>query len=422
MYDVCIIGAGTSGLMAAIAASQSASAIVIDGNKKPGQKLKLTGGGRCNVTNNRPVDDVIAHIPGNGKFLYSAFSQFNNYDIIDFFNEHGVQLIEEDHGRLFPYTHRSQTIVDTLIDVCQKQNVQFHLKDKVEHLQEINGQFEIMLESQEHIYARCVIIATGGITYRQTGSTGDGFKWAKSFGHTVTPLYPTEAPLISNAPFIQSRQLQGLSLQNIELSVIGDNDKVLEHHVMDMIFTHFGLSGPAALRCSMAINQWLKTHDVATVKLNLYPQWKTQNYKSFFEEKISTCGNKSIKNALSTLAPERYLSFLLSQSHIDESKPLKQITQKEILNLIKQCQGLEIPIIRTYPLEKAFVTGGGVSVKEINPKTMESKKQPQLFFCGEVLDINGYTGGYNITAAFSTGYVAGIHAAEIASYFHYESY
>ena len=420
MIDVCIIGAGTSGLMAAIAASENgASVTVIDKNKRAGKKLRLTGGGRCNVTNAYSVEEIISHIPGNGRFLYSAFSQFNNQDIQSFFETHGVSLKEEDHGRLFPTTDSSKTIVDTLVKTCQKQGVHFIYNDEVTRLLVENKQVTgVVLHSGKVIHSHTTIIATGGITYRYTGSTGDGYRLAKAVGHHVTPLYPTEAPLVSDETFIKDKTLQGLSLRDVTLSVM-DEKKVLDAHTMDLLFTHFGLSGPCALRSSTAINHYLKNHDQAIVAINAKPGLKKEAFLKLFKEQQTKWGDKKVKNTFTNFVPERYFIFLCQQAGIDINQPLKQLTLKNGEQLYEKLTDFKMTIKRTWPLEKAFVTGGGVHLKEINPKTMESKKCAQLFFCGEVLDINGHTGGYNITAAFSTGYVAGKHAAEIASYYHY---
>lgn len=413
MYDLCIIGAGTSGLMASIAASlYGARVLVIDKNKRPGKKLRLTGGGRCNVTNLRPVDDLIAHIPGNGQFLHSAFSQFDNQDIIHFFEEHHVPLKEEDNGRMFPVSNSSRTIVDTLVQTALSQGVDFRLQTKVTNIltrdQKVTG---VLLDDQTTIQCSNVIIATGGATYTYTGSTGDGYRLAKKLGHHITELYPTESPLVSEEPFIQNRSLQGLSLRDVQLTVIDSQHKVKEQHTMDLLFTHFGLSGPCALRCSMAINQLLKHQKEVTVLLNSKPDWTVADFKALLQSTDAHCRDKAVKNALSSVLPERFLQFTLEQAQIKPTQPFKQITPKQWEQWIQQVQQLPIRIVKTWPMEKSFVTGGGIQLKEVNPKTMESKLVQGLYFAGEVLDINGYTGGFNITAAFSTGYVAGMHAA-----------
>lgn len=420
-YDVIIIGGGTSGMMAAVSAAENgARTLLIEKNKRVGKKLLLTGGGRCNVTNNREPADIIQHIPGNGKFLYSAFSQFDNHQIMAFFEENGVSLKEEDHGRMFPVSNRSKTIVDCLHDKMIELGVTILQEDPVKRLliedQRIVG---VQLESGNRQIAPCVIVATGGRTYQQTGSTGDGYRFAKKAGHTVTPLFPTEAPLLSQEPFITNKTLQGLALQDIKISVLNQKNKEIVSHEMDLLFTHFGISGPAALRCSMFVNKELESRQNVTVVIDALPNKSDSQLISEFAQRRAESEQKSIKNALKNLLPERYLDFLISQTDIDSSATMKSLSEKERDQLIAIIKHFPITVNGTWPIEKSFVTGGGISLKEINPKSLESKLIAGLFFTGEVLDVNGYTGGYNITAAFVTGHVAGKHAAEIASYYNY---
>lgn len=410
-YDVIVIGAGTAGLMAAISSAENgARVLLIDKNKRVGKKLLLTGGGRCNVTNNRPVEDLIHHIPGNGKFLYSTFHQFNNLDIMAFFEENGVSLKEEDHGRMFPVTDKSKTIVDTLMAKCLALGVDFHQKEKVVKLL-IKEQLLGVRTETEKFYAPCVIITTGGRTYPATGSTGDGYRFAKQAGHTVTLLYPTESPLVSNEDFILERTLQGISLRDVQLSVL-DGKRVVVQHTMDLLFTHFGVSGPAALRCSAFVNQLLEKQPEVIMELDQFPE---RSLDSLVAE-LSVHSKKTAKNAWRTLLQERLLLFFLEKAEIDPETPVDQLNRDAINRFAGLLKSFQFSVYKTFPLEKSFVTGGGVSLKEIVPKTMESKLVPGLFFAGEVLDVNGYTGGYNITAAFATGHVAGQHAAEAASY------
>lgn len=415
-YDVIIIGAGTSGMMAAISASQlGAKTLLIEKNKRIGKKLLLTGGGRCNVTNNRSPEDVIRHIPGNGRFLHSAFSQFDNHDLIAFFKQQGVQLKEEDHGRMFPISNQSKTIIETLQKRIQEEHVTLWTETVVkEVLVQEEKVVGVQLQSGKQISASTVIIATGGKTYPHTGSTGDGYQFAKKTGHTITPLYATESPLISDEFFIQQKTLQGLALQDISLSVINEKGKAVITHEMDVLFTHFGLSGPAALRCSMFVQKQIEKQKSAIVRLDALPHKKPNQLVQWVFKQKKADKNKSVKNALKGLLPERYLHFLLEKAQIDTDKPIKQLTEKEIENFVFLIKNLDIHITKTWPLDKSFVTGGGVTLKQIHPKSMESKLISGLFFTGELLDINGYTGGYNITAAFITGFVAGKHAATLA--------
>lgn len=420
-YDVIVVGGGTSGMMAAVSAAENgARTLLIEKNKKVGKKLLLTGGGRCNVTNNREPEDIIQHIPGNGKFLYSAFSQFDNHQVMAFFQENGVPLKEEDHGRMFPVSNRSRSIVDCLHDKMLSLGVTILQEDPVKRLviedQRILG---VQLVSGERQIAPCVIISTGGRTYQQTGSTGDGYRFAKKAGHTVTPLFPTEAPLLSNESFILNKSLQGLALQDIKISVLNQKNKEIVSHEMDLLFTHFGLSGPAALRCSMFVNRELETRQAVTVTIDALPNKSPGQLKAEFAKRRQEGEQKALKNGLKNLLPERYLDFLISQTDIDSATTMKSLSEKERDQLISLIKSFAMTINGTWPIEKSFVTGGGISLKEINPKSLESKLVHGLFFTGEVLDINGYTGGYNITAAFVTGHVAGKHAAEIASYYNY---
>lgn len=412
-FDVIVIGGGPAGMMTSITAAMNGYKVALfEKNKRLGKKLLMTGGGRCNVTNNRPVEDLITHIPGNGRFLYSTFAQFDNQDIMNFFNERGVALKEEDHGRIFPVSNKSATIVDTLKKELESLNVELHFKEPVEKIISDGTTIQGVRTAEGDYSAKSVVITTGGITYPSTGAQGDGYRFAKSVGHHVTPLYPTESPIFLTDDFVAAKSLQGLSLQDVSLSVVDQKNKTVASHEMDLLFTHFGVSGPAALRCSSFVNQLLRTQETVTLKLDCFPQLTKDELLAEIKERGSA-STKQLKNALTGILPERLLSFFLEKVGISELT-FAQTSNEQCAQLIDYCKNWSLTANKTFGLEKSFVTGGGVELKEVNPKDLASKKIPGLYFAGEVLDVNGYTGGYNITTAFCTGYVAGTNAAYYA--------
>lgn len=414
-FDVIVIGGGPSGLMAAIGAAENhAKVLLIDKGNKLGRKLAISGGGRCNVTNRLPVEEIIKHIPGNGRFLYSGFSIFNNEDIIVFFENLGIALKEEDHGRMFPVSNKAQSVVDALLNELDRLNVSIQTNSPVKSIQYNDDHTKtIFLQNGKQETCHSIIIAVGGKSVPHTGSTGDGYAWAEKAGHTITELFPTEVPVTSKESFIKDKTLQGLSLRDIALSVLNPKGKALITHKMDMIFTHFGISGPAVLRCSQFVVKALKKWNLeeVTVSIDAFPETKEQVLFQQLMQMIKTEPKKAIKNTLKGFLVERYLLFLLELAEIDPSAQGATISQDKLKLFISYCKSFSFKVNGTLPLEKAFVTGGGVSIKEIVPQTMESKLMPGLFFCGEILDIHGYTGGYNITSAFITGRLAGVNAA-----------
>lgn len=412
-YDVIVIGGGPSGLMAAISAAESGSkTLLIEKGNKLGTKLAISGGGRCNVTNRLPRDEIIQHIPGNGKFLYGAFSVFNNYDIIDFFENMGVELKEEDHGRMFPASNSSKSVVQTLINKLKALNVQIWLNTPVKAIHFGDSQHTVILENKEKLNSQSIIIATGGKSVPHTGSTGDGYAWAKKAGHTITDLYPTEVALTSNENFIKNKRLQGLSLRNISLSVLNKRNRPIITHQMDMVFTHFGISGPAVLRCSQfVVKEIMRGRKCVTMALDVLPTETVESLNKKMLQEMDQSPKKTFRNVVKGIIPERLLDYFLEEINVDEHVKAGNISHQKVHELCKLIKGFTFTVNGSLSLEKAFVTGGGVSTKEIVPNTMESKITERLFFCGEILDIHGYTGGYNITAALITGRVAGLHAA-----------
>ena len=436
-FDVLVVGAGSSGLMATInAASQGARVLLLEKNKRPGRKLLLSGGGRCNVTNRTSRQDLIAHIPGNGKFLYSALNQFDQDDIIDFFQSRGVALKEEDHGRMFPVTNSARTILDTLLAELEALDVTIWYEAPVERLlldREAGRVRGVLLASGREVLAPAVVLAVGGRAYPKTGATGDGYAWARAAGHTIERLYATEAPLLSQDSFIVDKSLQGVSLRDVAVTVwdaegapsassqvrtAGNTPakqssapaKAIVTHQMDMIFTHFGFSGPAILRCSGHVNQWLFAHPEAE-SCRLTVNFQPNLTQTELSAQAEAGRDKQLLTLLKQWVPERLALVLCQQLGVAPETAFKQLTHAQIAQLWQLMTAFPLSATGSQPLEKGFVTGGGVSTKEVNPKTMESKLTQGLFFCGEFLDINGYTGGYNITAAFVTGTIAGQYAA-----------
>src|SRR5690625_4447703 len=414
-YDVIVIGGGPSGLMAAIAAAEhGANTMLLEKGKKLGKKLAISGGGRCNVTNRLPEEEIIKHIPGNGRFLYSAFSVFNNEDIIAFFENLDVALKEEDHGRMFPVSNSAKSVVDALIHQLEKLQVTVQINTKAEAVHYDEHHHTVILSGGEKINTKAIVIAAGGKAVPHTGSTGDGYPWAKKAGHTITDLYPTEVALTSSEKFIKQKQLQGLSLRNVALSVLDKRNKKMITHQMDMIFTHFGISGPAVLRCSQFVVKELKKgRNSIPMELDLLPETHQDALHRKLFDYVEINPRKSIKNMLKELidVPERFITFLLAQHEIDEDIKVSNISKDIIHTIVQQIKQFTFHVDGSLSIEKAFVTGGGIKTNEIIPSTMESKLTDRIFFCGEILDIHGYTGGYNITAALVTGRLAGMNAA-----------
>lgn len=384
MNKIVIIGGGPSGMMAAISAKMHNpidEVILLEGNKELGRKLKLTGGGRCNVTANVSNEEVIKNVVKNGKFLYSSLSNFNTDDIINFFNENNCSLKEEDHFRMFPVTNKAFDIVNTLEEKMNSLGVKIKFNQLVEKV--TMDQVITATTSFNYDY---LIVATGGITLPATGSNGSGHDFAKEFGHSITELIPAEVPLVSNDEVIQSKVLQGLSFNDVTISMLNDKGKIKKSITHDLLFTHFGLSGPGALRISFDVINELKKKEEVTVSIDFLPSLKLNS--------LLNDVNKLDELIKENNLPERLIKYLRTISTSNE----------ELIELLKS---FKVTVYTTRGFKNAFVTNGGVLLKEIDPSTLKSKLNDKISFCGEVLDINAYTGGFNITAALSTGYTAG---------------
>ncbi len=398
--------------MAAISAAETGAKVsLLEKMPSPGRKILITGKGRCNFTNRCELADFPKYFPNNGLFLYSALRAFDNQDLIDFFASRGVHSKVERGGRLFPVSDKAADIVAALVRAASGVGVQILTGRTVQSVKTCNDRVTGVVYGTETVPADAVVLATGGLSYPGTGSTGDGYRMAKELGHTVTPLTPALVPLETVENWV--RELQGLSLKNVEATV-RVNERKVDSEFGEMMFTHFGLSGPIILSLSQAVSKALKQspRPEIVVDINLKPALTAETLDKRLQRDFAAFVRKQFKNSLGDLLPAKMIPVIIQQSGILPEKPVHQITREERLRLVTLFQNLRCTIRGTRPVAEAVVTAGGVEVKEIQPKTMESKLVRGLFFAGEILDVDGYTGGFNLQAAFSTGFVAGRSAAK----------
>ena len=400
-------------MLAAIGAARSgAQVLLLEKMKSPGRKLMITGKGRCNITNACTMQDMIAMLPGNGKFLYGAFHQFTNDDIIDLLERHGLPTKVERGGRVFPQSDKALDVVETLEKILRESGVKLLTHKRVTGLFIKNQQvYDVEVNGEEQLHADAVILTTGGASYPGTGSTGDGYKLAEQAGHTIVPPTPALVPLESDDEDIQA--LQGLSLKNIQGTLL-EGEKVLGQEFGEMLFTHFGVSGPIILTLSRAASKrWQKNPKaVLDLSIDLKPALTDQQLDARLQRDFQKYSRKQLKAGLHDLLPQKMIPVVIDRACLKADRDVNQITRKERQRLVDTLKHFMVPLSGTRPLEEAIVTAGGVSLKEINPSTFASKLVPNLYFAGEVMDVDGYTGGYNLQAAFSSGYAAGIHAAQ----------
>ena len=406
MSKVIIIGGGAAGMAAAIGAAQSGHSVAVyEKNEKLGKKVYITGKGRCNVTNACDTEDLFANMVTNGKFLYSAIYGFTNFDIMELLESAGCKLKTERGNRVFPVSDKSSDVIFALERVMKSLHVEIHLNEPVKDLICEDGRCKgILLEnSGKRVMADAVIVATGGISYPATGSTGDGYRFAREAGHTVTALSPALVPFLCAEEDVRS--LQGLSLKNIEVTVY-DEKKVLWKEFGEMLFTHFGVSGPVVLSASSYAAKRIKLHPLR-MDIDLKPALSREQLDARILRDFDEVKNKQFKNSLAKLFPAKLIPVIVERSGIDPDKQVNEVTVKERARLVELTKEFQVTLTGLRGYNEAIITQGGISVKEVDPSTMESKKMPGLYFAGEVLDLDGVTGGFNLQIAWSTGMLAG---------------
>jgi predicted Rossmann fold flavoprotein len=402
---VVVIGAGPAGLIAAgRSGERGCDTILLEKNAKPGRKILISGKGRCNITNNTDVEGLIENTPGNGNFLYSAFYTFSNHDLIDFLKKYGLDTKVERGGRVFPVSDSSSDVVDALLRYVKKNKVKLMLKSAVQDIKVASGKVKgVVLADGSEIECDSAILCTGGVSYPGTGSTGEGHRIARKLGHTIVDLKPSLVPLLVDEQWV--KELQGLSLKNVSINLVNNNGKKVYSDFGEMLFTHFGVSGPIILSSSRHILEY-GFKDVKLI-IDLKPALSEEKLDERIQRDFEKFSRKQFKNSLDELLPQKMIPVIIRLSAINPNKFVNQITREERRSLVKLLKNFELNIIGSRPINEAIVTSGGVSTNEINPSTMESKLVKGLFFAGEIIDVDAYTGGFNLTIAFSTGYIAG---------------
>lgn len=410
---VIVIGGGPAGMMAAITAAENGYKVtLLEKMERLGRKLLITGKGRCNITSSLPIEEFIQNTPGNGQFLYSCFKNYTNKDIIEFLKKQGLEVKEERGNRIFPVTDKSLDVLECFRNRLKELNVDIRYKTKV--IEIIPKEDKLQVKTENDIFeAEKVILATGGRSYPLTGSTGDGYKLAEKLGHTITKIKPSLVPLENYDKNI-CRNLQGLSLRNVQIELKNEeNNKVIYEDFGEMLFTHFGVSGPIILSSSAHLVRYKNVEELLknkkiVLKIDFKPALSDEKLDDRILRDFSELKNKQFKNSLDKLLPQKLIPVIIEKSKISPEKKVNEITKKERKNLVKILKDFEIYISDFRPIEEAIITSGGINIKEINPKTMESKLVKGLYFAGEIIDVDSYTGGFNLQIAYSTGYTAGM--------------
>ena len=410
MNKIIVIGAGPGGMMAAVkAAENGAEVLLLEKMNRVGKKMLITGKGRCNITNAADVPEIIRNITGNGRFLYSALQSFDNQDVMRFFQEHGVEIKVERGQRVFPVSDKAQDAVDAMYMYLHELGVKIRTEARVRDILTAEGYAAgVRLMDGEILSASAVILATGGASYPGTGSTGDGYAMAEALGHTIVPLRPSLVPLETEEDWPLAAQ--GLSLRNVRVQLLADGQKIAEEFG-EMMFTHFGVTGPIILSLSRPAAQALADGSMVELSINLKPALTPEQLDARLQRDFLKYQRKQLKNALHDLLPSKLIEPVLDLSYLDPDAFVHQTSKEQRLRLGEVLQHMVLTVSRTRPLAEAIVTAGGIATREINPKTMESKKVPGLYLVGEVVDVDAFTGGYNLQAAFSMGAAAGCWSA-----------
>lgn len=413
MSKVIVIGGGPAGMFAAIAAAENGHQVtLLEKNEKLGKKLFITGKGRCNITNSSDMDVLFNSVVTNRKFLYSAFYAYDNQMVIDFFEQAGLTVKNERGNRIFPVSDHSSDVIAALQRVLKKNNVEIKLYTEVDSLLYESADDEnatkkvcgVKLSNGGILKADNVIVATGGFSYQTTGSTGDGYRFAKEAGHTVTDICPSLVPLNAKEEYV--RQMQGLSLKNVNVRIY-NGKKLLYDEFGEMLFTHFGVSGPLVLTASAVIKPELLKQPLH-MEIDLKPALSEEQLDKRVLKDFEEAKNKQFKNSIGKLFPTKMESVMIELSKIDPDKKVNEITKEERHDFVRLIKAFPLTLNGTRDFNEAIITKGGVKVNEINPSTMESKKVRNLYFCGEVLDLDAVTGGFNLQIAWSTGHLAGM--------------
>lgn len=407
MSKVLVAGGGPAGMIAAIYAARAGHEVILfEKNEKLGKKLYITGKGRCNITNACDIQDLFDNVISNSKFLYSSFYSYNNFDVIDFFKEIGLETKIERGNRVFPVSDKSSDVISALSQELRKQNVMIEYKSEVTDIIIKNKSFHGIKVNgdKKEILGDKVIIATGGLSYKVTGSTGDGFRFAKEMGHRITELYPSLVPFNIKETFI--KELQGLSLRNISIRITSQKKEIYQDFG-ELLFTHFGVSGPVILSASSFIIPYMKNRDIELF-IDLKPALSIEQLDSRILRDFEEFRNKQFKNALDNLFPKKLIPVIIRLSEIDPDKKVNIITKEERLKLIHVIKGFKLSVSSLREYNEAVITKGGIAVKDIDPSTMESKLVSNVYFAGEVLDLDALTGGFNLQIAWSTGHTAGV--------------